>query len=195
MSWPSGLSVGQSTRMTLSRMVSISGSFCADSQLVGQRNGVLGSGDFARVQATIDMHDDFCRVGKFPRLRVREALGGGKLLFRRFVLIETGEILRRGDNGDFDVAALGCFADDDHLHAIGVRGQLVEVVDLLLVIREIVVVAGRMAEHGDGRGRLCLQGEGGSKDCDSGEHKPAHESPFRAGGKSVKLHAAAWGWN
>ena len=69
-------------------------------------------------------------------------------------LVQVGEVLRRGDDGDFNVLALGALAHREHLHAVRSRRQRVEVPDRVFVIGQIEIVAGIVAENGNRRGDL-----------------------------------------
>ena len=148
MFWPSGLIVGHSTRMTLLRIASICGSPCAETQLVGELDGVLASGDFVGMESPVDVDDDLGGAGELARLSVSEAARVGQLAGDRFVFVKTGEIFGRGNDGDLEFFAAGRLAHFEHLDAVRAGGQRVEVADGVVVVGEVEVVAGVVAENG-----------------------------------------------
>ena len=106
------------------------------------------------------MDDGFALMGQSLRLFVGEAAALSQAARNVLVLVELREILRGGDDGDLPIQASRGLADGDQLDAIGNGGQLVKIIARFIVIGQIEIVAGFMAEDGFGS-RDGLRGRGG----------------------------------
>ncbi len=147
MSWPSGLSVGHNTRITLSRMVSTSGSPWAEASLYASAIECCPPATSLECRPPSMCTMTFDVWARSLACASVRSCAVASFLSDRLVFVEAREILWRRDHGNFDVAPLGRLAYREHLHAIGVRRKLVEVVNLLFVIGQVVVVAGRVAQN------------------------------------------------
>ena len=123
-------------------------------KVVAELDGVLVVGDFGRMQTAIDVNDrlDLARQGARLLLvdTARQSQAAGEVL----MVLELREVFRVGDEGDEPVAALRGFADVHELDPIGGGGEFLEVSERLLVVGELEIGAGLVAENGLGSGRL-----------------------------------------
>ena len=140
--------------MTLSRIAVISGVVRAD-QVVGELDGVLRAGDFGGMQAAVDVHDHFAVVRERVRLLRRSGRApapAARAISRYFS--KSGQILRRRNDGDIPVAALGGLADLHQLQLVGGRGELLKIPERFVVAGEIKIVSRLVPEHRFGRRNL-----------------------------------------
>ena len=114
-------------------------------EFICKKNGLLRAGDFGGVESTIDVDDGFSFVRESFGLIVSETAAFREAAGNIFVLVELGEILRRGDDGDFPIQAARGFAHRDQFDAIRNGGELAEVVARFVVSGEIEIVPGFVA--------------------------------------------------
>ena len=138
---------------------------------------MLRAGDFGGVQAAIDVDDGFALARQGVCGGVVEAAAVSEALRDLLVVIELREIGGRRDDGDFPIEAAGGFADGDQLDAIGGGGEVVEVVARFVVVGEVEIVAGLVAEHGFGGG----DGLGGAEGHNYGSEQKQLEAHFSDG--------------
>src|SRR4029450_7669588 len=128
----------------------------AGQQIVGQLQRVLRPGDLGRVQTAVDVDDWLAFAREGQRTCLAQTLRPRQLAGDLAVAIDLLQIGGRRDQREVELATLarGAGLDEDHPIADGV--ELPEVVDGLVVGRQLGFGAGYEADAGLGRGNTPL---------------------------------------
>ncbi len=119
-------------------------------QLVAKQDGLLSTGDFGGVQAAVDVDDGLAFARQRLGLFVGETPALGQAARDVLIFVKLRQIPRRGDDGNLPIQATRGLADRNDLDAIGSRRQFVEVVARFVVVGEVEIVAGLVAQDGFG---------------------------------------------
>ncbi len=147
-------------------------------ELVRKLDGMLAAGNFAGVESAIDVNDDLGCAGEFTGLLVGQRAGVGEFAGDGLVFFETREVFRRGDDGDLEVFAAGALADFEHLYAVGTGGEGVKIFDRVVVVGEVEVISGIVAQDRGGGGNLGGSGYESKGDKKDKEGAAAHSCPL-----------------
>ena len=116
-----------------------------------------------RVHARVDPDHRLALRRQRARLRLVHAMGAGQLLGNGAILVQLGEVRRRGDDRHPLAAPFRALADVDQLHPVALGRQLLEIGLIFAVVGEIIVGPRRLLEEALGRGRRAGLGGGLSR--------------------------------
>ena len=129
-------------------------------QVVEQLRDVRRTGDFRRVQSAVDVDEGFAFAREPACLGVGQPLRMREPARDLAVPIDLSQVVRRRHEREVHRAPLRRLAGLDELDVLAGGRQLLEVVDGLVVGRELVVGAGTEAEHRFGCRHAALREEG-----------------------------------